>query len=349
MIHQLNEGFIFTTQAASEGYGLNEMSERGLGISDLTRLDQGIGLARTPGGFQRLAQAFRDHPPVFIRHICPAQMEIGLTGNDQDLETLGKAARALFKGVQTPKSFSVQTVFWGEGERPYKRFELNGAVSDRLMDLSPLDVKNPEWIVSIVQGPSSAYLGVSRAKDNLSAWAGGARRFAKEPDQVSRAEFKLMEAVEAFSVALPPSGLALDFGAAPGGWTRVLRGYGLRVVAIDPAMLDPRVAQDPGVTHFKGTTQEYMRQGERCDVIVNDMRMDAMLSCQIMGEAAEILKPEGLAIMTLKLPHENQQRNVRRAMDLLSKWYEIPFARQLFHNRSEVTVLLRPKRRWVAD
>ena len=92
-----------------------------------------------------------------------------------------------------------------------------------------------------------------------------------------------------------------------------------------------------------------MRQGERCDVIVNDMRMDAMLSCQIMGEAAEILKPEGLAIMTLKLPHENQQRNARRAMDLLSKWYEIPFARQLFHNRSEVTVLLRPKRRWVAD
>lgn len=344
MIHQINEGFIFTTQATSGGYGLNEMSERGMKPMDLIWLDQGVGMARTPGGFARLARVFAEHPPVFIRHVCPAQIEIALTGDSQDLETLSHAARALFKGVQTPKSFSVQTVFLGEGERPYKRFEVNGAVSAALEDLSPLDVKRPEWIVSIVQNAKSAYLGVSRAKDNLSAWAGGARRFAKEPDQVSRAEFKLMEALETFNLSLPQEGLALDFGAAPGGWTKVLRGHGMKVVAIDPALLDPRVAQDPGVIHFRGTTQEYMRDGETCDVIVNDMRMDAVLSAQIMGEAARILKPDGFAVMTLKLPHENQQKNARHVLELLSKWYSIPLARQLFHNRSEITVLLRPRK-----
>ncbi len=345
MIHQLNEQFIFTAQAGSGGYALTELAERGLKPTEMKWLDQGVGLARAAGGFLHLAQVFRDRPPIFIRHICPAQMEIQMEGSAADLEILARSALALFRGVQTPGSFSVQTVSLGESERSYKRFEVNSAVSEALKNLSPLDVKHPEWIVSIVQVKSRAYLGVSRARDNLSAWAGGARRFAREENQVSRAEFKLMEALETFGVALPQEGLALDFGAAPGGWTRVLRGYGMKVVAIDPALLDERVVSDPGVTHFQGTTQEYMRDGQKCDVIVNDMRMDALLSCQIMGEAAGILNAGGFAIMTLKLPHDNQLKHVRRAMDQLAIWYDIPCARQLFHNRSEVTVLLRPKKR----
>ena len=64
-------------------------------------------------------------------------------------------------------------------------------------------------------------------------------------------------------------------GAAPGGWTRVLRQHGLKVTAVDPAELDPRLRTDRGVTRVRKTIQEYLPGAPRFDVIVNDMRMDA--------------------------------------------------------------------------
>ena len=58
------------------------------------------------------------------------------------------------------------------------------------------------------------------------------RRFAREEGQVSRAEFKLLEAIELFGVAVREHGVALDLGASPGGWTRVLRRLGPRFVVL---------------------------------------------------------------------------------------------------------------------
>jgi hypothetical protein len=46
----------------------------------------------------------------------------------------------------------------------------------------------------------------------LSDWAGGVRRFAREEGQLSRSEFKLLEAFEVFDISVPQKGLALDLG-----------------------------------------------------------------------------------------------------------------------------------------
>ena len=47
--------------------------------------------------------------------------------------------------------------------------------------------------------------------------------------------------------------------------------------------------------------------------------------------------------MTLKLVHAGAQKQVRQVLALLGQWYEIVAVRQLFHNRSEVTAVLRRK------
>ncbi|MCC6470997.1 MAG: hypothetical protein IT563_21955 [Alphaproteobacteria bacterium] len=63
----------------------------------------------------------------------------------------------------------------------------------------------------------------------------------------NRAYLKLWEALT-LAGAYPASGdLCLDLGASPGGWTWVLQGLGARVVAVDKAPLDPRIAALPGV------------------------------------------------------------------------------------------------------
>ncbi len=46
--------------------------------------------------------------------------------------------------------------------------------------------------------------------------------------------------------------MAVDVGAAPGGWTRLLARACAPVYAIDPANLDPDVVALPNVVHIKG-------------------------------------------------------------------------------------------------
>ena len=194
---------------------------------------------------------------------------------------------------------------------------------------------------------SYALAGVSTAQQNLSDWAGGMRRFTREERRISRSEFKLLEALELFAIVLPERGTALDLGAAPGGWTRILRQLGQYVTAVDPGSLDPRLDSDKGVRHRRMTAQEFLREEpDRFDIIVNDMRMDAAESARLMVNFASRIYRHGVAIMTIKLPEGEDaiatRARVDAALETLRKAFTVVGARQLFHNRSEITVALRP-------
>ncbi|MCB0092383.1 MAG: hypothetical protein KDE54_31055, partial [Caldilineaceae bacterium] len=139
-------------------------------------------------------------------------------------------------------------------------------------------------------------------------------------------------------------GVALDLGAAPGGWTRVLRGLDQYVTAVDPAELDPRVKADRSVRHKRITAEAYLAdEPDTFDVIVNDIRMDARDSARLMDAYARQLYADGLALVTLKLPGQNRQSILNEALQILAHSYKIRGVRQLFHNRSEVTVYLIPR------
>jgi len=63
----------------------------------------------------------------------------------------------------------------------------------------------------------------------------------------SRAYLKLWEALTLLSERPKPGSLCLDLGSSPGGWTWVLATLGARVISVDKAALDPRIAAMPGV------------------------------------------------------------------------------------------------------
>lgn len=316
-----------------------------------SQLAPGILLLESPGGFGELARFLREHPPLFVRHIQPVDRQVPIAGAPEDLERLAAAALELAPRVDPRQPFSVQTrltaALLGHAPStpaPYGRYEVNERLAAALGEATkaPLDVRAPAQVLSVLVTPGLAYVGLSRTEENLSTWAGGAIRFAREPDQVSRSEFKLLEALRAFSLSLPEAGSALDLGAAPGGWTRLLRRAGLEVTAVDPGDLDPRVAADPGVRHRRTTAQEFRcRRGEFA-VIVNDMRMDARDSARLMLGFASCLATYGLVVMTLKLPHRAAAAVARQALELLRTRYRLLGARHLYHNRSEITAALQP-------
>src|SRR5205085_1993661 len=245
--------------------------------------------------------------------------------------------------------FSVQTRIIQSEEssdkRPYTSGHLNQALAEAIAGETGAveSIKKPQIVVSLLCTATKGYLGISLARENLSDWPGGARHFAKTTDQTSRAEFKLLEALEVFGVTLPTKGRALDLGAAPGGWTRLLLEAGLHVVAVDPARLDPRLAKEPRLEHYRGHAETYLENAvethKSFDIIVNDMRMDARDAARLLGQAAKCLRKDGFVISVLKLPHATREINplatLKEALRLLSRHYGIVPARQLFHNRQE--------------
>jgi 23S rRNA (cytidine2498-2'-O)-methyltransferase len=310
------------------------------------------GVLRIEGkiSFGVLAEAWSTRPPIFVRHVSPIHTVVSLPGNGHDLGVLEEAVAAEIMPYLEPElRFSVQTRVFGD--LPLKPFDVNQRVAAYVQDAAgpALDVRAPEQVVSVVcvareEDRSRAYIGASLAAHNLSDWAGGMRRFAREEGQISRAEFKLLEALEAFHLDLPPRGVALDLGAAPGGWTRVLRSRGQYVTAVDPGDLDPRLAQDSGVRHRRMTAEAYLAdEPDQFDVIVNDMRMDGRDSARLMVACAPLLYRHGWALMTLKLPEQRRAPVLDHAFAIVREAYAIVGARQLFHNRSEITVCLRRK------
>ena len=323
-------------------------------------LAPGVFLTECRQSFIELAEAWRAAPPIFIRHICPVDRIVPLVAqSDADLAALRQAvAEEIAPLADHNLFFSVQTRILADV--PYKPFDVNNALSEVIQTTTgaPLNVRTPQQILSVVIAPTleqttlpgvswaphSAFLGLSLTMHNLSDWAGGVRRFAREEGQISRSEFKLLEALEIFQITLPAHGVALDLGASPGGWTRVLRQHDQYVTAIDPGEMDARTVQDRGIRHKRMTAEGYLADDpDQFDIIVNDMRMDARDSARLMVKYAGQLQAHGIVIMTLKLPEQKREPVIDHAFNILREAYTIAGARQLFHNRSEITVYLQPR------
>jgi len=83
-----------------------------------------------------------------------------------------------------------------------------------------------------------------------SAFPNGVVRFVEDREAPpSRAYLKLWEALTVIGERPGPGDLCLDLGASPGGWSWVLHGTGARVVSVDKAPLDPRIAALPGLDY----------------------------------------------------------------------------------------------------
>ncbi|MCL2189549.1 MAG: hypothetical protein FWC16_10860 [Defluviitaleaceae bacterium] len=317
---------IITARPESAVFAMAELQKYDASIRPLKDLDAGVKLVTVPQGH---GSFFTDAPRLmFVRHIFPVLIE----GSVQEITPVKLAESLPLQDMVG--AFSVQ-----------KRGEVAFAFIQSLEALLcekgfTQNDKSPAWVVSLFSHENILYAGVSDVKQNRSAWNGGARRYKKE-NVISRAEFKLMEAFEIFNLSPAENTRALDLGAAPGGWSKVLLDRGFYVTAVDPGALDARLAH-PQLTYVNATAQRFFAayKGAPFHFIVNDMKMDMYESIRIMLDAAHLLTPGGTAIMTLKLAKGQGLSKINKALALLEKKYRVADTRQLFHNRDEVTVVV---------
>jgi 23S rRNA (cytidine2498-2'-O)-methyltransferase len=302
----------------------------------LRRLGPDLGVLEGDGAqIERLAARCRSEPVVFVRHL--AQLAAHVATADAD----ALVAAAVRVGTDA-KLARLSLQAWASGVRGQHAEALRQRVA-RELTLAGVRVerRGAPQVLTLCLAADAARVGLNATSDALVDWPGGRVRLARRPEQLSRAEFKLEELLQVLELPLG-GGVALDLGASPGGWTRLLRTLGYAVWAVDPAELAPSVAQDPGVRHFCETAGRFLgRCAQSFDLVANDARTAPRSSCDLLLQAAERLRADGLAIATLKISRRTEPAAVRALLRSLSPSYRIAFARQLFHNGDEVTLVAR--------
>jgi 23S rRNA C2498 (ribose-2'-O)-methylase RlmM len=100
------------------------------------------------------------------------------------------------------------------------------------------DLNNPELIIYCLLLRNAVILGQPIPGSKRTVLDLFRQANKEKEDFVNRAEYKLKEAVEAFGIDLSMHKIALDIGAAPGGWSHYLLQHGMKVVAVDNALID---------------------------------------------------------------------------------------------------------------
>jgi 23S rRNA (cytidine2498-2'-O)-methyltransferase len=137
---------------------------------------------------------------------------------------------------------------------------------------------------------------------------------------------------------------AVDLGAAPGGWSWQLVKRGIRVTAVDNGPMKGVLADHPLVQHLKQDGFKYSPRKTVdwlvCDMVEKPSRVAALVGAWFAAGWCRH------AIFNLKLPMKQRVAaldsalgGIRKQLDTEGINYRL-IAKQLYHDRDEVTVYL---------
>ena len=196
---------------------------------------------------------------------------------------------------------------------------------------------------------SSALIGSSDPR-NSSAAVMGIVRQSMPGEAPSRSTLKLAEAIEVLMEGGEQSRLlrqgmtAVDLGAAPGGWTWQMVRRGIRVTAVDNGPMKGVLANHPLVQHLRQDGFKFAPP-KKVDWLICDMVEKPAKVATLIGSwfVAGWCKH---AIFNLKLPMKQRVAaldgalgEIRARLDEEGVSYKM-IAKQLYHDREEVTVFL---------
>jgi len=196
---------------------------------------------------------------------------------------------------------------------------------------------------------NSAMIGSSDPHNSADNFMGISRQ-SMPPEAPSRSTMKLAEAIEIFmdrseqTRLLRPGMTAVDLGAAPGGWTWQMIKRGIRVIAIDNGPMKGVLANHPLVQHLKQDGFKYAPRKAVdwlvCDMVEKPSRVASLIGAWFASGWCRH------AIFNLKLPMKQRIAaldsalgGIRKLLDEEGINYRMT-AKQLYHDREEVTVFL---------
>lgn len=207
-------------------------------------------------------------------------------------------------------------------------------------DLKVNQVAKPDervFDVILVQ-PNEWWMGYHNATNRSQRWVGGVPRIDTTREVVSRAYFKLEEALLWSGFRIRPDEVCAEIGSAPGGACQLLLEKGNRVLAIDPAEMDETIAGHENLVHIKKRGRD-VRKKEFKDVrwLLVDLINAPTYTLDTIEEivANENTNVRGL-LLTLKLTDWQLVETIPALMERVRKMgFGLVKARQLAFNRKE--------------
>lgn len=191
--------------------------------------------------------------------------------------------------------------------------------------------------------PDQLLLGEHVVQAAAQRWPGGVIPLVPTATPpISRAYFKVREAVSWAGLDLRPGQLCVEMGSSPGGSCQWLLEQDLRVIGIDPAEIDPQVAQHPRFTHLRCRGREVKRRAiAGCDWLLSDANLPPNYVLDTLADLLQHprVQPRGL-IITLKLPNTQLLEHWDKWKQRVASWgFGQIRGRQLIFNRQEVCLV----------
>lgn len=155
--------------------------------------------------------------------------------------------------------------------------------------------------VLIQVGDDEFWVGQYTLRRDHFQTAGEVSSILEREDVPSRAYFKIAEAFEAFDLPMEHEDRVLELGSAPGGATMFLLENDMKVLGVDPADMDSKVAKKFNFKHLRKPF-EHLTEADVSEVewIVSDVNLPPTVVMKEVWRLLTFLEPVGM-ILTLKI------------------------------------------------
>ncbi len=115
----------------------------------------------------------------------------------------------------------------------------------------------------VINQPNEWWYGYHFATTRQARWPGGVPLIDTSEEKISRAYYKLKEALLWSGIQIRPNEVCAEIGSSPGGACQLLLEMGAKVIAIDPAELEPELLENKNLTYIRRRGREVKKRDFR--------------------------------------------------------------------------------------